>query len=582
MSRLYRTLSVALILAATAFAQSGNQGSIAGTITDSSGAVVSGAQVTVTNQDTSAGFTTVSTSEGLFNFPVVPVGSYELRATSSGFGEQKRNVRVTVGAKINLDIRLAAAQQSENVTVSEESPVIETTRSQFSNAVGEQQIRELPVNGRNFLDFALLTPGVVRDVRGGDLSFAGLRGTLNSLTVDGADNNNTFFGQTIGRTGSGRAPYQFSQDAVQEFQVISSSYNAEQGRSGGAVINVITKSGTNRFHGSAFEFYRDRGLAANDPVLKQNTQITTPGAPQPRKPGYHFNQFGGTLGGPIVKDRAFFFFNYDGQRNTQLQPTALVLPAPANAQEAAAINYLQARSAAYTRALNQDAFLIKGDWNITHSNLFSVRYNRQDFTGKNFENGGSNQASEHTGNSLVKTDSVTASLTSTLSPRIINVAKFQYQIDSEPGKANSNLPEATVQIGGGQSFIVGRNSFSPRETTIHRQQYGDTATINADAHTLKFGGDYLHDNILNFFPGNFSGLYSFANLTSFGCSLQGIPLDGSNPLCPANSGNLLREAFAGPRHNRSDDETEHQPVRLLRAGRVARAAESDAQFRRAL
>src|SRR5262249_47184694 len=154
--------------------------------------------------------------------------------TSSGFGEQKRVVRVAVGAKINLDIRLAAAQQAENVDVSADIPVIETTRSQLSTAVNEQQIRELPVNGRNFLDFALLTPGVARDVRSGDLSFAGQRGTLNSLTVDGADNNNTFFGQTIGRTGSGRAPYQFSQDAVQEFQVLSSSYSAEQGRSGGA------------------------------------------------------------------------------------------------------------------------------------------------------------------------------------------------------------------------------------------------------------------------------------------------------------------------------------------------------------
>src|SRR5213079_3691340 len=114
--------------------------------------------------------------------------------------------------------------------------------------------------GPNFLDFVLLTPGVTRDVRTGDISFAGQRGTLNSLVVDGADNNNTFFGQTTGRTGSGRAPFQFSQDAVQEFQVNSNGYSAELGHAGGAVINVITKSGTNSFHGSAFEFFRDRGL----------------------------------------------------------------------------------------------------------------------------------------------------------------------------------------------------------------------------------------------------------------------------------------------------------------------------------
>jgi outer membrane receptor protein involved in Fe transport len=547
MSRLFRAFLAVVCLGTALFAQSGNQGSITGTVTDASGAVVPNANVTATNKQTSTQFTSTTSDQGTYTFPVVPVGDYELRVSGSGFGENKREVRVSVGAKLTVDVRLAAAGQTENIVVTDESPAIETSRTQVSNNVNEQQIRELPVNGRNFIDFALLTPGVGRDVRTGDLSFAGQRGTLNSLTVDGADNNNTFFGQTIGRTGSGRAPYQFSQDAVQEFQVISNSYTAEQGRAGGAVINVITKSGTNKYHGSIFEYYRDRGLAANDPVLKQNTQIQTPGAAQPRKPGYHFNQFGGTLGGPIVKDKLFFFFNYDGQRNTQLQTTSLVLPviAAPTTQQTDAINYLTARGAAYTRGLNQNAYLFKGDWNVSQKHQLSLRYNRQSFTGKNFENGGITQASEHTGNSLVKTDSGTAQLTSAFTARLVNVARFQYQIDSEPGQANSMSPEATVQLGGSNSFIVGRNSFSPRETTIKRQQYADTATMAFTKHTLKFGADILHDNILNFFPGNFSGLYSFANLQSFGCSLQGIPLDGSNPACPLNSGNQLREAFAG-------------------------------------
>ena len=122
----------------------------------------------------------------------------------------------------------------------------------MSSTISEVSVANLPVNGRNFIDFALLTPGVTRDVRPGDISFAGQRGTLNSLVVDGADNNNTFFGQTLGRTGSGRAPYQFSQDAVQEFQVNANAYSAEYGRAGGAVINVVTKSGTNTPHGSVF------------------------------------------------------------------------------------------------------------------------------------------------------------------------------------------------------------------------------------------------------------------------------------------------------------------------------------------
>ena len=179
-------------------------------------------------------------------------------------------------------------------------------------------MQNLPVNGRNFIDFALLTPGVTRDVRTGDISFAGQRGTLNSLVVDGADNNNTFFGQTAGRTGSGRAPYQFSQDAVKEFQVNSNSFSAEYGRAGGAVINVVTKSGTNEFHGSAFEFFRDKALNANNAINELNNRPKSP---------YHFNQFGGTIGGPMRRNRDFFFFNYDGQRNTQPNTVFLNLPA---------------------------------------------------------------------------------------------------------------------------------------------------------------------------------------------------------------------------------------------------------------
>src|SRR5256885_14019840 len=181
---------------------------------------------------------------------------------------------------------------NETVQVSAEAPVVETTGSSMSATIGDRQIANVPTNGRNFLDFTLLTPGVVRDfTRGGDLSFAGQRGTLNSLTVDGTDNNNTFFGQTLGRTGSGRAPYQFSQDAVKEFQVNSNSYSAEYGRAGGAVINVITKSGTNDFDGSLFDFYRDKKYRSLDYLNLVREQAT--GVPVAKSP-YHFNQYGGS------------------------------------------------------------------------------------------------------------------------------------------------------------------------------------------------------------------------------------------------------------------------------------------------
>src|SRR6185312_15839153 len=215
-----------------AFAQV-SQGTLSGTTSDPSGAVLTNSKVTATNTATGETFNTTTNSDGLFVFPLLPVGPYKIAATHDGFNTLVQNVRITVGAKIDLSLKLPLATGVQTVQVSAEAPVVETTRTSQSDTVGDRQIANLPTNGRNFLDFTLLTPGVVRDVRGGDLSFAGQRGTLNSLTVDGTDNNNTFFGQTLGRTGSGRAPYQFSQDAVQEFQVNTNGYSAELGRAGG-------------------------------------------------------------------------------------------------------------------------------------------------------------------------------------------------------------------------------------------------------------------------------------------------------------------------------------------------------------
>ena len=195
---------------------------------------------------------------------------------------------------------------------------------------------------------------MTRDTRTGDISFAGQRGTLNSLVVDGADNNNTFFGQASGRTGSGRAPYQFSQDAVKEFQVNSNSFSAEYGRAGGAVINVVTKSGTNELHGSAFEFYRDKALNANNAINELNNRPKSP---------YHYNQFGGTVGGPIRRNRDFYFVNYDGQRNTQPNVVFLNLPAttPSDPATQAGIARLQPLADSWERKLDQDVFLVKTD-----------------------------------------------------------------------------------------------------------------------------------------------------------------------------------------------------------------------------
>ena len=532
-------ISLLLIAVTACVAQLGNQGTIEGVVTDQSGAAVPGAEITATNTATGTTFRTTSTNDGLFQFPVLPVGVYDLSTKKDGFTTLTENgVQLTIGAKVNLKLQLKVTGSTEVVNVSGSTPVVETTRTQVSSTVDDRAVADLPGNGRNFIDFVLLTPGVNRDARLGDLSFAGQRGTLNSLTVDGTDNNNAFFGQTLGRTGSGRAPYQFSQDAVQEFQVNTNGYSAELGRAGGAVINVVTKSGTNSFHGTAFEFFRDRGMNANDPIynLQLANAIAAHAASLPLRPSYHYNQFGGNIGGPIMKNRAFFFFDYDGQRNNTGNPVLVTLPTPTNPNQTAAVNYLSSRINNYIRTFNQDVYLGKVDLNINSSNLLSLRYNAQRFNGQAQENSGSTSAFEHTGASNVTTDTLNLQETATLTPNLLNVVKFSYQRDSEPGLANSINPEALVRFGA-QSISIGRNSFSPRETTIHRQQYGDTVSWVRGRHSFKFGGDILRDSILNFFPGNFSGSYTFATLDDFGKSLLGTPVTAG--------GNSLVEAYPG-------------------------------------
>jgi hypothetical protein len=500
-------------------------------LADPSGAMVAGASVKLANVNTSATLNTVTNDSGLFRFPIVPVGTYDLTAEHSGFAQlTQKGVVVRVGASLSLALTFAVAAQKEAMEVTEEVPIVETTRSSVAATVDSNAVANLPVNGRNFMDFVQLTPGVTRDVRTGDISFAGQRGTLNSLQIDGSDNNNTFFGQTTGRTGSGRAPYQFSEDAVQEFQVNSNSYSAEYGRAGGAVVNVVTKSGTNSFHGTAFEFFRDKSMNANDFI---NKIFNRP------KGAYHYHQFGGNVGGPIVKNKLFFFFDYDGQRNSQQNLVTLTgLPASPTALEQVAINYLTPLADSWNKTFNQNVYLTKIDYNITPKNVLSGRWNRQGFNGQGLESSG-NVAQEHTGASNVKTDTISGSLTSALTSHMVNVARVAYLRDDEPGESNGINPEAIIKNGGNTLLTIGRNNFSPRYTNIHRVQTGDTLAIVRGRHSFKTGVDLLWDHMANFFPGFFSGSYTINSLADFGSLLQGTPV-------PLATSDTFGQSFAAP------------------------------------
>jgi hypothetical protein len=533
MNRIIALITAVFLFCALGLSQSqSTTGNIEGRVTDQNGAGVPNATVTATNQDTSFTKTTQTDGEGNFVVVLLPPGNYRVDVPAvQGFAAAKyENIKVTVGAKTALPVTLSAGGSVNVVDVSAEGQAVETTRTSISSTIDETRVRNLPTNGRNFLDFATLTPGVIRDpTRAGDLAVGGQKGTLNSIQIDGASSDNTFFGQSSGRVGSGRAPSEFSIDTVKEFQVNQNGFSAEFGRAAGAVINVVTKSGTNKFTGSAFEYFRDESLNANNPNVIANQARM--GKRNKRSPG-QINQFGGTLGGPIKKDKAFFFGAYEGQRSNL--PNLVVLPslstAPANVQAA-----LGPKTAIYDISREQDTYLGKVDFNINARNQLWVRFNQQNFTGTNLENSGTLSAEEHTGNSNVTTSAVTTSWTLTMTPNWINEFRFQYSRDREPGLSNTSAPEATISTSDG-TFNIGRNNFSPRETTINRVQFIDNQTYLAGDHTIKYGADLLFDRIFNFFPGLFSGSYRFTSYTNFGAALS-----APTPTSAAE----FRQSFAG-------------------------------------
>ena len=525
-----RKLFVLLIIISTAilisFGQSqSTSGNIEGRIVDANGAVVPGIAVSATNQDTGFGKTVTTDDDGNYIFVLLPPGRYKVEvAAAKGFAAATlTNVIVTVGAKTYQEITLAAGGASVVVDVAATGQAVEATRTSISSTVDERRVTNLPTNGRNFLDFATLAPGVIRDpTRAGDLAVGGQKGTLNSIQIDGASSDNTFFGQSSGRIGSGRAPSQFSIDTVKEFQVNQNGFSAEYGRAAGAVINVVTKSGTNRFTGSAFEYFRDESLNARNPNLVA--------ANRPRPPG-QINQFGGTLGGPFKTDKAFFFAAYEGQRSDLPNPVILnSLPfAPASVR-----TLLGPKVVAYDISRQQDTLLAKTDFNLNQANQLWFRFNYQDFRGTNLESSGPLSALEHTGNSNVKTVSLTSAWIHAISSRWFNEFRFQYSRDREPGLANTNDPEVAVTANAGGfndgTFLFGRNNFSPRETTINRYQFINSQTYLTGDHAIKYGLDLMFDRIFNFFPGLFGGSYTFtsyANLAS-------------------NTPSRYRQSFAGP------------------------------------
>lgn len=541
MSKTVKFLFVSLLVfafSAVALAQSTTTGAIGGVVTNPNKEVVPGAAVTVKNVGTNKEDTATTDDTGRFKVANLQPGAYSVTVNSSGFSPStNENVVVEIGRETTLEVSLSVGPVTGTVDVSAEAPVINTTQQDFSTNINQTSINELPVNGRRWSNFAILTPGAVPDGNFGLISFRGISGLLNNSTVDGGDNNQAFFSEERGRT---RAGYSISQAAVREFQVNTSNYSAEYGRSAGGVINAITKSGTNDFHGSAFFYDRNNKWGARNPASFINRLVNGVSTREALKPKDVRYQFGGTLGGPIVKDKLFFFFSYDEQRRNfpgvsvfstpgylnTVNRTTLLARGLTTAQIDSALQFLNDQTGEVPRRGDQRLFLPKIDWMITSNHQLSVTYNRLRWNSPAGVQTGATVTRDRAGfgNDFVTIDSLNVRLNSTLAPTVLNEFRFQWadELDSQfaqdplpgqPTTANGFSPQITLTNG----VTIGKATSLDRAALPdeRRFQFADTMTYTGGNHTFKFGTDInrVRDVDDNLFTG--AGSYTYSNINDF-------------------------------------------------------------------
>ena len=312
-SALFAVLLALLCISHAAQAQSAVDGAIGGNVLDSTGAVVANAAVTVRNIGTNAQQQAVTDGSGYFRVIHLQPGVYEVNIAASGFDTyDAKSVTVQVGSLTDVDARLKVGSSAQTVEVTSEAPLVNTTTPDFAGVVDQVSLHDLPENNYRWSAFALLTPGVVNDSNGyGLLSFRGQSTLLNNVTIDGTDDNQAYFSEERGRT---RAGYSTIKAAVQEFQVNTSNYSVEYGRSAGGIVNSVTKSGSNALHGEGYYYDRDSAWAAQNTYVTHPVQVSTNPisyAVQSFKPTDLRRQFGFGVGGPILSDKIFFFLAAD-------------------------------------------------------------------------------------------------------------------------------------------------------------------------------------------------------------------------------------------------------------------------------
>lgn len=505
-------------------------GTIQGTVSDEKGGAVAGATVEIKNLDTNATRTLTTDDDGRYVALSLQPGPYSITVTRPGFATSvAERMELTVGQALNVLVTMKVSGVEERVTISG-APIVDTVKTESSTTLNERSVNTTPILGRKFEDLLTLTPGVsiVQGPDGDEINFAGQRGIFNNITLDGGDYNNGFFGEQLGGQ---RAAIDIPLDAVKEFQVVATGAAAEFGRTAAGVINVISKSGTNDFHGSLFYFQRLEGLSWH----------TEDGKPLQ---DFRRSQFGGTVGGPISKNKAFFFLALEGIRESLTREnlsTPLGAPCPittpvitnpaheaaingsAECQRVALLNFFRTRlnqeeGLPVKHEINNTAILGKVDWDLTSAHKLGISYNfdyskntNQTFDVPTY----GTSANGIEGPS--KINNFNLNLYSTLSATKVNEAHFSYTRELRPRNAiQSNVPADTA-MGFGTTFRFGHPFFlNPNvDELLWRTHLKDNFSIISGNHNVKFGGEWLHTLNDQVFRGFFQGRYIFDSVTGF-------------------------------------------------------------------
>ena len=486
--------------------QTVTSGTLSGRIEDAGGAVVSGASLTATNLETNQKQTATTDYNGRYRFPYLQVGRYKLSIEAQGFASLTKELTVTVGQALDLSLKLDVAGLSAQVNITTDVPLIETVRTQVTETIHPGEINELPLNGRNYLDLALLVPGVsptntgsnqrfaeTSAVPGQGISVAGQRNLYNSFVVDGVSAND----DAADLTGT-----YYSEEVINQFQVITSGGIAEFGRTSGGVVNIITKSGTNDWRGSLYGFARNQRFDARNPLAPGKDLLTQA-------------QYGASIGGPIKQDRTFLFTNFEQTRRNY---SAVVTIAPS---AVAAINS-RLNAVGYEGPLlgtgvvpasfDTTNFFARIDHKLNDRNQLNARYSLYHITADNSRTvGGLNAVSR--GSGLNDTDQTLAvSDITTLSSRTLNETRFQFTHSRLDAPINDTIGPA-VGISGVANF--GTATSSPLARDINLFEAVDNVSTHRGAHSPKVGVDFLYNRVNILFPGAVQGVYAFNSLSNF-------------------------------------------------------------------